>query len=281
MIPLRNSPPRSAAQRAALRRSAPHRNDILFIFSSPRRSAARRSAMPRISTRRHATRRHFVNLHRHAIHFLATLRHSTLRISPLRNAPKGTPMKICTAHLRSATPYSASREHGTPKLEKETHDVYDLRTWRERLHVDGDNRVFIPAMAFKQAVDKAASMLGIQVPGRGKATYTKHFLAGCVVESDVVLTRDGKPVLKDDAQLQRIFANADGKRGSGKRVFRHYPVIPQWEGQARFVLLDEQITKEVFERHLRESGQYVGVGRWRAEVGGMNGRFAVEKFAWE
>lgn len=190
-------------------------------------------------------------------------------------------MKICTAALKSATPYSASREHGTPKLEKETHDVYDIRTWRERLHFDEDEHAFIPGMAFKQALDKAVSMLGIQIPGRGKATYTKHFLAGCIVESDVHLSQGGKPIMKGDAQMQRIYANADGKRGSGKRVFRHYPVIPQWEGAARFVLLDEQITKDVFERCLQECGRYVGVGRWRAEVGGMNGRFSVTKFAWE
>lgn len=191
-------------------------------------------------------------------------------------------MKICNAYLKSATPYSQSRIPQTPKLDKETHEDYEKRTWREKAHSDEEGHIFIPAMAFKQCVDKAASMLGIQIPGRGKATYTKHFLAGCIVENDIVITEDGKKaILKDEVAAERIYANADGKRGSGKRVWRVFPTIPKWEGIARFVIFDDAITKDVFERHLTEAGKYVGVGRFRAENGGLYGRFSVEKFKWE
>jgi hypothetical protein len=191
-------------------------------------------------------------------------------------------MKICNAYLKSATPYSQSRIPQTPKLDKETHEDYEKRTWREKAHADGAGRVYIPAMAFKQAIDKAASMLGIQIPGRGKATYTKHFLAGCIVENDIHITENGKkPILKDEVAPERIYANADGKRGSGKRVWRVFPTVPKWEGVARFVIFDDAITKDVFEKHLSEAGKYVGVGRFRAENGGLYGRFSVERFEWE
>ena len=190
-------------------------------------------------------------------------------------------MKICNAYLKSATPYSQSRIPQVPKLDKETADAFEQRTWREKAHSDDKGNVYIPAMAFKQAIDKAASMLGVQIPGRGKSTYTKHFLAGCIVENDVTITQDGKPVLKDKVVAERIYANADGKRGSGKRVWRIFPTIPKWEGVARFVIFDDAITKGIFEQHLSEAGKYVGVGRFRAENGGLYGRFLVEKFKWE
>jgi len=190
-------------------------------------------------------------------------------------------MKICNAILKSATPYSQSKIPQVEKLEKETADAYEQRNWREKMHADSEGKVYIPAMAFKQALDRAASMLGIQIPGRGKSTYTKHFLAGCIVEQDVAITEGGKPILKASVSPERIYANADGKRGSGKRVWRIFPTIPKWEGTARFVIFDEAITKDVFERHLVESGKYVGVGRFRAENGGLYGRFSVEKFKWE
>jgi hypothetical protein len=190
-------------------------------------------------------------------------------------------MKICNVQLESATPYSQSKVPQVEKLEKETPDAYEQRTWREKCHARPDGQVFIPAMAFKQAIDRASSMLGIQIPGRGKSTYTKHFLAGCIVEDDIVLFDGKSPILKDDLIAERIHANADGKRGSGKRVWRIFPTIQKWQGTARFVLFDEAITKSVFEQHLTEAGRYVGVGRFRAENGGLYGRFKVVKFNWE
>jgi hypothetical protein len=81
-------------------------------------------------------------------------------------------MKTCTVHFTGQAPYSASRAHCAEKLPKETPDAYEERTWREKAHVK-DGRVVIPAMAFKIGLDRAAKMLGRQIPGKGKATYTK------------------------------------------------------------------------------------------------------------
>ena len=90
-------------------------------------------------------------------------------------------MKVCTAHLKSISPYSQSRDHGTPKLDKEGSESYEQRTWKNKAHVSKDGIVFIPPMAFKQAVDETAKYLSIQIPGKGKATYTKHFRSGLLV----------------------------------------------------------------------------------------------------
>lgn len=183
--------------------------------------------------------------------------------------------KIVTVSLESISPYSSSRMHDTPKLDKERPDEYEQRTWREKLTADEAEQAVIPAMAFKQALDRCAKVLGLQVPGKGKATFTKHFLSGCLCESDVQLG-----VKKDQVQSVTINAHADGVRGSGKRVKRTFPVIPKWAATAKFIILDDAITKDVFERVMKESGQFVGVGRFRPENGGLNGRYKATKFEW-
>lgn len=184
-------------------------------------------------------------------------------------------MKIVEVDLVSTAPYSQSRQHTEPKLEKEAANAYEKRTWREKCTVNADSMVCIPAMAFKQALDGAAKMLSIQIPGKGKATYTKHFRAGVICEADVPIG-----VHKDAVPGITINANSDGVRGSGKRVQRTFPQVPSWAGTARFAVLDDTITREVFERHLVEAGRFVGIGRFRPENGGLNGRFKPVEFRW-
>lgn len=96
-------------------------------------------------------------------------------------------MRIATATLHSIAPYSQSRYHDTPKLDKERPDDYEMRTWANRLSVTDDGNVFIPPMAFKKSLETAARFLGQQIKGRGKSTYTKHFKAGVLVTDGLVL----------------------------------------------------------------------------------------------
>ncbi|HUS96051.1 MAG TPA: hypothetical protein VMX97_04850 [Hyphomicrobiaceae bacterium] len=184
-------------------------------------------------------------------------------------------MKTATVRLSSVSPYSQSRAHETAKLDRETADLYDKRTWREHCHVTSDGNIFIPPMAFKMGLDKAATMLGRQIPGKGKATYTKFFLSGVLCSEPVVLD-----IKKADVVGERIYCNADGKRGSGKRVWRIFPTIPEWQAVVTYHVLANEITTEVFEDHLKQAGSFVGVGRFRPENGGYYGRFKVESVEW-
>lgn len=184
-------------------------------------------------------------------------------------------MKIITAVVRGTSPMSHSRMHEAPRLEKESHDDYERRTWREKLHYDDTGEVFIPPMALKMCLAEAAKMTGRQIPGRGKSTYTKHLEAGVLCMEPVPIG-----VHKDDCEPEWINANADGVRGSGKRVKRCFPHIPAgWKGKASFMILDETVTPKVLEEFLREAGSFVGIGRFRPRNGGMYGRFAVESVA--
>ena len=124
--------------------------------------------------------------------------------------------KLVEVSFTSISPYSQSHQHVTPKLAKETHDAYEQRTWREKCNANDKGEIVLPAMAFKQALDAVAKRLGEQIPGRGKATYTKAFVGGVLCEDDVALAG----CFKKDCPSVTISANADGKRGSGKRVWR-------------------------------------------------------------
>lgn len=187
-------------------------------------------------------------------------------------------MRICTVEIKGVTPYSQSKMLDTdahPKKEKESAGDYDMRLWRDKASFNSGGEVVIPQMALKMAVDEAIKRLNIGIQGRGKSTYSKFFVAGQICESDVPIG-----VRKADLQHIDIWANADGIRGSGKRVKRRFPYCPEWAGTATFAILDDIIPKEVFEKALTEAGRLVGIGRFRPEKGGFLGRFAVGKFNW-
>lgn len=185
---------------------------------------------------------------------------------------------IATVTLTGITPYSQSREHDAPRLEGESHGDYDARTWANKLNVatrDGKPTVVIPAHGIQQAFAAAAKYSKRQIPGQGKATWTKKFEAGIAILEDPSLKLDPAGVTS-----VTISANADGIRGSGKRVPRRFPVMPEWETTFDLYILDPIITQEVFREMVEIAGMFIGIGRFRPEKGGTNGRFKMTKLKW-
>jgi hypothetical protein len=70
-------------------------------------------------------------------------------------------VKLAIAHLRSTSVYSQSKFYETEKERSETSAQYEVRTWRNRMHVDENGSVFIPPMAFKNCLSDAAKYLSI------------------------------------------------------------------------------------------------------------------------
>ncbi len=192
-------------------------------------------------------------------------------------------MRLLTVTVKGTTPYSQSRAFDPATLPpdkqkqaKETHDDYDKRMWREKTTTDETGQIVVPAASFKQAIDSAAKMLSIQIPGKGKATYTKEFVRGVAVFDHLPLG-----IKKDKVPFVRIHANADGIRGSGKRVFRTFPVVPApWGGKLAIHVISESVPDDIVERVVKASGLFVGVGRFRPENGGTNGRYEVVDMQW-
>lgn len=187
-------------------------------------------------------------------------------------------MKEAIATLESLAPYQQGRPHTVPKLEKETHDAYEQRTWIERGHWTEDGHMFIPPMMFKLSLCNVAPFLGMQIPGRGKSQYGKHFKAGVLVTDALVL----KKWTKKNVQGVWVLGDSMGRSGGGggSRVWKCFPTITDWSGPVTFYILDDTITEEVFEKHLEEAGALIGIGVFRPQNGGFQGRFKVNNVKW-
>jgi hypothetical protein len=187
-------------------------------------------------------------------------------------------MKTAIATLESTAPYSQSKfidpdEH--PKIEKENGQDFEKRIWRQRVHQNSAGNVIIPPTAFKNCIAEAAKFLNLQVPGKGKSTYTKHFEAGVMVVDPLVMA------LKwGEVKCQKLHLPSDGKRGGGKRVIKYMPIIHEWAGDVQFLILDETITESVFRKVLEEAGRFIGIGTFRPRNNGTFGRFEVVNVKW-
>lgn len=186
---------------------------------------------------------------------------------------------IATVTLKSLSPYSQSRQHDEPKHEGESHDAYDRRTWRHKMTTaerNGRKTVVIPAHGLHQAIVAAAKYSGAQIKGQGKKTWTAKFASGIAILEDPALNIDPETV-----QSVTLSQNADGIRGSAKRVMRTFPIIPEWESTFQVYILDPIITEEMFREMVGAAGMLIGIGRFRPEKTGGQGRFVIKHLEWE
>ena len=189
-----------------------------------------------------------------------------------------------TVTLRSTSPYSQSRKHDTPKLEGESANDHEERTWQERMHVRTVNKgkaterktVVIPASGFNQAMAAGAKFLNRKIEGQRNSTWTKHFVSGITVLGDVDLN-----ISPDECRRQTINAHANGVRGSGTRVTRYFPTFDEWEATFEIMVLDPLITEAIFTEVLEAAGLFIGVGQHRPEQLGTNGRWEVVNVDWQ
>jgi len=180
-------------------------------------------------------------------------------------------MKTAKIKLESASPITFGRYHNTDKLDRELPDAYEKRTWREKVHADQDGNVYLTPMMLKNCLAEAPKFMGAQIPGKGKATYTKHFEAGILVTDPIYLG-----VKKDDVLPLWLHVPSDGKRGGTSRVMKCFPVIHEWKGEATIYVLDEIISREVLQQFLTAAGQFIGMGSLRVRNNGLHGRFNAD-----
>lgn len=187
---------------------------------------------------------------------------------------------VATVTLVGIAPMTQSRAHETPKLDGENPNDYDIRTWRNKLTtetVDGKPTIVINAHGVMQCFAAAAKYSKRQIPGQGKATWTAKFTAGITLLESPKLNIDPATV-----QSITISANADGVRGSGKRVPRRFPVIPiGWSTTFDVYILDPIITEQIFREMVELAGMFIGVGQFRPQNGGTNGRFKLDRLDWQ
>ena len=192
-------------------------------------------------------------------------------------------MKLAKCVLKGESPYSQSRyySHSVPKKAKELPADYEERTWRERCHYDKKSgEIFIPVKQLTAAIQEAAKYLSLQIPGKGKSTYTKHFKAGIGIWDTTPEGNNGYLIgaLKDEVESENCFVSPQGQN---RRVMKTFPVIQNWQITIKVLILDDIITSDIFEQVLRTAGTLIGIGRYRPINGGLYGRFSVKSIEWE
>ena len=207
-------------------------------------------------------------------------------------------MYTINCDLVGTSPISFSKAISDKKETGEGHDKFEQRIWKKRMHVDKEGNCFIPAMALKNSLSGVAKYLSETVPGKGKATFTKHFEAGVSVVDNLPIeipeTTYRKATINDakgedvfrpglckasEVEGEEVFVPSDGKKGGGTRVMKTFPVIPEgWKAHAQIRVFDRQIEPKKVEEYLTQAGMFIGLLRWRPRNGGLYGRFKVENF---
>lgn len=177
--------------------------------------------------------------------------------------------------LQSASPFSFGTPAKTQKDANESDDAHDKRVFRERCYVGPDGKIIIPRSMFKNAVADTAKHMGEKIPGKGSATWTKHFEAGIHVLSDIATK--WKP---DDAPFEDVYCYAQGHKSDAEgRVWRRFITIPEWTGEILFRVVDPVVTVKQFLKTLRMTGLIMGIGRWPLRNRGGYGAFAVLEYS--
>lgn len=177
------------------------------------------------------------------------------------------------------TSYLSQSKLIPPKPSKSpgTAEDYERAHWREKAHVSESGEVVIPGVSIHAALVESARRLGLKHKRMSLATFVQ---SGLMVAGDV-----GTGASIDTVKAITIPCSVKGIRGakSGSRVPRSFPMIPPgWRGTINLVVFEPILQGETGMRDLKRiteyAGVFVGLGRWRPETGGYNGRFQVNSF---
>lgn len=182
----------------------------------------------------------------------------------------------CSATLIGKSPIGFGKAIESKRDTGEAHDAFEERTWRERCHVNSDGELFIPPMALKLCLTEVAKYLSESVPGKGKATFTKHFKSGIMVVEPMLLG-----VKAGDVESERLFVPSDGRAGGGSRVWKVFPLLREWKTHCQIIVLDPLLIDkpEKVQEYLSHAGSFIGMGRFRPANNGYYGRWDVKDFA--
>src|SRR5258708_125848 len=105
---------------------------------------------------------------------------------------------------------------------------------------------------------------------QSNSTWGKKFESGIMIDGDISLG-----IRVEDLIERPVYVNADGVRGSGKRVWRRFPEIAKgWTAEFVVYILDDEITQEVFEKFVRRAGLFIGIGQYRPQNQATNRQFS-------
>lgn len=161
-------------------------------------------------------------------------------------------MKTYKVHLKSTSPYSQAKAINELRPATETHEEFEKRNLRRRIHADQDGIVFIPPQSIKSAM--------CDIIGDDKGITVGRLSLG---------------IKADDVQGEWLCVPESGRRGDMKRVNKCFPVIPEWEGTVDVYVINEEFTKSDIYTAIQAAGKAIGIGRHRPAKNGYYGCFEV------
>ena len=185
-------------------------------------------------------------------------------------------MKTYSVKIEVISDLCFGKHVSEPKKSEETHAQFEQRTWQQKVNRTKDGQCFMQPFALKNCLESAAKWLSMGIPGEGKKTFTKRFASGVLIADKMLLSDpSGKLITIEDVEPVTLFVPSDGKRGSGRRVERIFPIIHEWHTSIDIIVLDDKVSLAVLQKHLEACGQFIGLGSMRVENGGINGRFLI------
>lgn len=186
-------------------------------------------------------------------------------------------MLVCKFRMVGESTLAWGRPVFSEQKSNETIEQRERRVWREKFHTGKNGNLVIPAQALKLAIVDYAAYKGEKIPGKGQTRYLKFFEAGTMVLEDIDL--GVKPSKLKELPL---YVPSDGKKGGGRRVWRWFPLLEDWAGEARVYVVDREVlTPEKVHEYVAGAGVFIGVGFWRVRRGGTRGRWRIENFETE
>jgi len=175
--------------------------------------------------------------------------------------------------LIGKSPFGFGKAFNSVKADKESHEAYEERCWRERAHCDEKGESFINPMALKNALSEASKHAGEKIAGRGNKTWTKFFDSGIMVLEPIMTG-----VKVDDLKPARVFVPSQPALGAkSPRVWKNFPTLEAgWKATAMIEVIDDTITIEKLKQYLILAGNFIGMGTFRPINKGYWGRFGIE-----
>lgn len=156
-----------------------------------------------------------------------------------------------------------SQPKGTKKRElKQDLAEKEQLTWREKLHFDENEDVFIPSENIHECMKGGAAYWGEKVTGN--KTYTDLVKCGLNVESLYF------PGLKKDSPLVVPFGkmvNASPTKPNGGSVWKIRPLLQPWGGTFKITVFDPRLTEKILQTILTYAGIFRGLCDWRPKYG--------------
>jgi len=183
-------------------------------------------------------------------------------------------MRTALVTIEGTSPLIQSKRHFVEKPPGVTDEEHDLNTVREKVHYNKDGMCVLSQQALTKCIQESSAHLALKV--KGNQPYKRHFRAGIAIDHSPSIG-----VHRDDVEVVRILCNPQGNDKGGKQIVRNFPQISKWSATFKIHVLDDVIGNTILEKHLDAAGKFIGMGSFRPQNGGCNGRFKVTKITWE